>query len=581
MIRIGIDIHGVADADTAFFAELSKLLVKNGHEVHILTGSEKTPELEKYLRQELGLHWTHLFSITSHHRAAGTEVTEIRGNPHMDEALWNRAKAEYCKENRIQLHLDDSAVYGKEFVTPYAKYYASRRPVKKKKIAIIGGSFNPITTAHLSVAEAVLKHLPEIHQVWLMPAYLHPFRKHRDYASERIRMIRLAETDRIRYFGYEIDHRLSGVTYETFSRLLEDPDYRHRYDFHMVIGSDCVLDFDRKWRYAEQLARLVKFIIVPRPGYSLDRYTGLLSGPPHMILKDAAMPDISATMIRRRLRRGQPVRGLVPEEIGKFIMSKRLYQENDAPQTGETGKGGNVKEEGTSLTPEFFSRPAVTVDVAICTITDDSLDVLLIRRKHPPFAGCWSIPGGFLEIDREEGLRDTAARQLEAETGLKDIYIEQLKTYGNVGRYPRMRVITTAYFALVPYEKIARQHIRPAPDATEARWFSLKDYPDVLADSDDGLAFDHDLILSDLLQRIRGKISYIPIAFELVPEKFTWPELRKVYEIVLDKPLDATNFKRKIRSMYKIRELRSRAPASTAGRPPAFLRFEGMRDIYV
>lgn len=197
--------------------------------------------------------------------------------------------------------------------------------IQKQKIAVIGGSFNPVTNAHLRIAEAVLGALPGIRQVWLMPAYRHPFEKHRGYSAHRIRMIRLVETERIRYFGYEIDHRLSGVTYLTFSRLLADPAYGGRYAFHMVIGGDCVLDFDTKWQHAEALAGLIPFIIVPRRGYDLTRYRGLLSRPPHRLLGEVQLPDISATEVRARIASGASIEGMVPPAVDAYIRRHGLY----------------------------------------------------------------------------------------------------------------------------------------------------------------------------------------------------------------------------------------------------------------
>ena len=583
VLRIGVDLHGVASADAVFFAELTRVLVENGHEVHILTGSERTPELERRLREELGLSWTHLFSIISHCREIGAPVEMIQGNPYVDEERWDRAKAEYCRRHRIDLHLDDSAVYGRHFTTPYAVYFSNRRPREKQRVAVIGGSFNPVTRAHVMMAEAVLKALPWIHQVWMMPAYRHPFDKHRGYASHRIRMIRLVETRRIRYFGYEIDHRLSGVTYITFSRLLEDPAYRNLYDFHMVIGADCVFDFDTKWQYAEELAALVPFIIVPRPGYDLRRYHGLLSRPPHILLSDAGIPDISASEVRAKVAAGISIRDMVPPAVASFIQRHRLYTEGGR-EMGSTPPGGGCSiggDEKGALDGGGCAHPSVFVNIAVCTLKDDTLMVLLTRIFKGGDADLWTIPGGPLEMTCQEDLSKIAARMLEVETGLRDIYIEQLKTYGSVGASRCACRITVAYFALVPYERLAGMDISGSGASGEAGWISLKDDTKALADRRMTLGPDQDRILRDLMARIQGKISYTPIAFELVPDRFTWPELRRVYEIVLDKPLDAANFKRKIRSMYRVRELKNRGRAASVGRPPKRLIFEGVKDVYI
>jgi len=329
MIKIGIDIHGVSDTNQKFFSELTKLLVANGHEVHILTGSEHTPEFEQHLKNKLKLCWTHLFSISSYHLKSGTDVSYINGSPYMDEDVWNRTKAEYCKKHCIQLHLDDSGIYGKYFETPYGKYSSNKKLVNKKKIAVIGGSFNPVTQGHVSMAEAVLNAMPDMYQVWLMPAFRHPFEKHKKYCPERIKMIRFIESKQIRYFGYEIDNKLFGETFATFTKLLDDPDYKNSYDFHMVIGSDCALDFDKKWKYAELLSQLVKFIIIPRPGYSLKNYKGLLSCYPHIILSNVKTPDISASQVRSYLRNNKSIKNMVPDIVESYIMEKQLFKKQD------------------------------------------------------------------------------------------------------------------------------------------------------------------------------------------------------------------------------------------------------------
>ncbi len=589
MMIIGLDLNVVRRRrdQMAFFSELTRLMVTNGNEVHLVTEEPASAGLEHRLREEMGLVWTHLFSVPDHLRRTGVTVEYVNGTPQADETAWHQARADYCSRAGIHLHLDDSPVSLRYFATPCARYYP--RPVaEKRKIAIVGGSFNPVTNAHLAVAETVLQALPELHDVWFMPAYRHPFEKHSEYEADRARMIRMVETEQIRYFGYEIDNRLTGETYLTFNLLLQDPAYKDICDFYMVIGSDCVFEFDEKWKYADRLAEMVRFIVVPRPGYSLEGYHGLLSKPPHRIVYHADLPDISSTEVRTRRRSNESIEGLVPEPVREFILAHDLYRRRCEKKGGNEHQdqnghrhAGEGPEKGNTPDGGKCRRPAVTVDIGICTIKDDSLKVLLVKRNTEPFQGCWSIPGGFLDVDRQESLEETAERQLAEETGLTDIYFEQLKTYGNPGRYPGMRVVTTSYFALVPFDKLSRQNIRTAGNSTEAKWFSLKDYPKELEFLDGRLAFDHDQILQDLLKRIQGKISYTPIAFELVPEKFTWPELRMVYEIILDKRIDATNFKRKIRSMYRIRDLKSRQVDNTVGRPPQRLRFEGVKEIYV
>lgn len=238
-----------------------------------------------------------------------------------------------------------------------------------------------------------------------------------------------------------------------------------------------------------------------------------------------------------------------------------------------TKDGQPLKEDLSNYDITAYEKPSVTVDVGICTIKDNDLKVLLIKRRHPPYQDFYAIPGGFLEIPKKESLEETADRELLEETNIKGIYFEQLKTYGAVNRDPRTRVITVAYFALSPFEELAKQDIRAGDDAKEEEWVSLKDLPP-------NLAFDHREILNDLLARLKGKISYTPIAFHLVDKCFTWTELQKVYEIILDRPLDAGNFRKKIESMYFIEKVEGIRKLDSAGRPPALFQYLGVKDVY-
>jgi 8-oxo-dGTP diphosphatase len=213
-------------------------------------------------------------------------------------------------------------------------------------------------------------------------------------------------------------------------------------------------------------------------------------------------------------------------------------------------------EERMSL--EDHPRPSVTVDVIIFTLRESALQVLLIRRRYPPFEGMWAVPGGFVGI--EESLEDAALRELEEETGVRQVYLEQLYTFGDVGRDPRGRVITVAYFALVP-ATIIDPHA--GSDAVEARWWSAYDLPP--------LAFDHETILAYALQRLRYKLEYSAVGFELLPEAFTLSELQAAYEVVLGEDLDKRNFRRKILSAEVIEE--TGAYRTGEGRPARLYRF--------
>jgi 8-oxo-dGTP diphosphatase len=191
--------------------------------------------------------------------------------------------------------------------------------------------------------------------------------------------------------------------------------------------------------------------------------------------------------------------------------------------------------------PSAYPRVAVTVDVVLLTLRQGKLAVLLVERAAPPFQGCWALPGGFVQPD--ETLEDAARRELSEETGVDRLppgmHLEQLRTYGDPGRDPRMRVITVAYLGLAPD--------LPMPvgggHAAQARFWPVED----LAGADaPALAFDHARILGDGVERARSKLEYTALAAAFVEEPFTVADLRRVYEAVWGTRLDAANFQRKV-----------------------------------
>ena len=188
-----------------------------------------------------------------------------------------------------------------------------------------------------------------------------------------------------------------------------------------------------------------------------------------------------------------------------------------------------------------YGRPALTVDCVVFGIDDDALQVLLIERGGAPFKGCWALPGGFVQVG--EAPETAARRELCEETGLDSSYLEQLCTVGTPDRDPREHVVTIAYMALV---NVKDHRIQAATDASNAAWFSFDDLPD--------LAFDHAEIVQVAATRLRNKVRYCPIGFELLPEKFALSQLQHIYEVILEKPLDKRNFRRKILSYGFIAE---------------------------
>ena len=189
-----------------------------------------------------------------------------------------------------------------------------------------------------------------------------------------------------------------------------------------------------------------------------------------------------------------------------------------------------------------YPRAALTVDCVVFGLDEADLQVLLIQRDLPPFEGDWALPGGFVRL--EESLEEAARRELQEETGIENVFLEQLYTVGTVDRDPRERVVTVAYYAFV---NLSDHRIQAATDARNAAWFAVDDVP--------ALAFDHPEILEMAHERLRGKVRYQPIGFELLPPKFTLRQIQHLYEVILDRPLDKRNFRKKILSMGILIEL--------------------------
>jgi 8-oxo-dGTP diphosphatase len=207
-----------------------------------------------------------------------------------------------------------------------------------------------------------------------------------------------------------------------------------------------------------------------------------------------------------------------------------------------------------------LEHPWVAADVVILTLLDNDLKVLLVRRGNPPFRDMWSIPGGFVQV--HESLEDAALRTLKEKSGVEQVYLEQLYTFGEINRDPRMRVISVTYIALVQPDKLQP---RPGVDTTEATWHSMYHLPE--------LAFDHAAILDYALKRLRYKLEYSAVAFELMPDEFTLRELQEAYMVILDDhTLDKANFRKKLRYEPPIVEPTGEE-RKTKGRPAALYRF--------
>ncbi len=186
-----------------------------------------------------------------------------------------------------------------------------------------------------------------------------------------------------------------------------------------------------------------------------------------------------------------------------------------------------------------YPHPALTTDVVLFTLREEQLKLLLIQRAAPPCQGMWALPGGFVDID--EDLEDCAKRELEEETGITDVYLEQLYTFGRPGRDPRERVVSVAYYALAPSE---RMRPRAASDAADVGWFPIDDLP--------SLAFDHDQIIALAHSRLVAKLKYSTLGFQFMPEQFSLGEMQRVYETLFNEPLDKRNFRKWVLNLDRI-----------------------------
>jgi 8-oxo-dGTP diphosphatase len=210
-----------------------------------------------------------------------------------------------------------------------------------------------------------------------------------------------------------------------------------------------------------------------------------------------------------------------------------------------------------------YPRAALTVDCVVFGFDEGDLKILLIERGLEPFKGQWALPGGFVRLD--ETLDEAARRELEEEAGLGNVFLEQLYTFGSVNRDPRERVVSVAYYALV---KLSEHAAEAATDAVNARWVPISTVPK--------LAFDHAEILRTALIRLKGKVRYQPIGFELLPRKFTLSELQHLYEVVLGTELDKRNFRKKVLSLGLLIGLKE-TQMTGRHRPAQLFRFDVSR----
>ena len=209
-----------------------------------------------------------------------------------------------------------------------------------------------------------------------------------------------------------------------------------------------------------------------------------------------------------------------------------------------------------------FFKTAVTVDNVIFGFDESDLKVLLIKRGTEPYTGLWALPGDF--IYAEENIDTAAARVLHELTGMENVYLEQVRTFGAVGRHPLGRVLTVAYFSLV---KTSNYQVSPASFAQKAEWVTISEL------RSSKIAFDHNDIFEACFDALQQRVRVRPIGFELLPPKFTLTELQHLYQAILEEDLDKRNFRKKIMSMDFIVDL-NESQAGVAHRPARLYEFD-------
>lgn len=211
----------------------------------------------------------------------------------------------------------------------------------------------------------------------------------------------------------------------------------------------------------------------------------------------------------------------------------------------------------------LYPQIKLTVDAIVFGYNAGKISILLIKRKYEPFKDKWAIPGGFVLED--ESLEEAVHRELKEETGVSINYLEQLYTFGALDRDPRGRVVSVAYFGLIHPDG---HTLQASTDAELAQWFEIDNLPE--------LSFDHKHILKVAIERLKGKITYEPIGFELLETKFPFSDLEKLYTTLLGRPIDRRNFRKKINNLNILDELDEKVSLG-AGRPASLFKFNEKR----
>ena len=425
---------------------------------------------------------------------------------------------------------------------------------------------------HVAIANEILnQRMADL--VYVVPCHAHRFKSDTDMApfEDRVAMCREA----FPLFGDISVHRVipkgdsdpEAEGYGSTANLMEyfAEDLPFSDTLSVVVGEDNAKDIlNGKWYNQQFLKDNYGFIIVPRAQ----------AGEPDLLAKDMTMRGMvyafldykvagSSSEAREALRKGNTgeIYRLLPNSVLAYADAHDLYVKKVKLVTG----GPDLLADGSNYDKNAYPKACNTVDVAITRLQGQSLQVLLIKRKFNPCINLWAIPGGFLDINKNETLEEAAVRELKEETDVSGVKVTQLKTYGDPDRDNRDRVISTFFYALLGADTLTGK-IEALDDAADYMWQDMANVPP--------LAFDHNTILEDLALTLKEKALYTPVVFELLPREFTWRDVEQAYEALLGRK--TSNIRRKIRAKYSLV-----AVGQTTGdrhRPAKTYRYDGERD---
>ena len=428
------------------------------------------------------------------------------------------------------------------------------------KIGIFGGSFNPPHKFHKEIIEYLLKN-KYLDKVIVQPTGDNYKKKDLIPFLNRIEMSKL-------FFGDIAE--ISTIGNEGYDYTYEVMDYYRRVypkdDLFFICGEDNISYID-SWKNSKYLTDNYKFLVLARDNINIE-------DKPYIVKAKLEQNDLSSTMIRDKIKKGEKVDEYLSQEVIDYIYKYNLYGHKEYKTEEEFLK---------DYDPSIYPRFAVATDIIVFGVSsedkedyrrldDKKMSVLLIRRDDYPYKGRWCLPGGFVHID--ENLDDAPKRVLYSETGLNNIFLEQLYTFGAVDRDPRMRVVTSSYMALIDKDRI------DSDLKNTSSWFDIlsteyvddkiivklsNGYEDIdftvrrelkehttdryafTIEENKYLSFDNPLIIVSGMERLKNKLLYTDIVFNMMPKLFTLGELQKVYEVILGKKLLDPAFRRVIK----------------------------------